>query len=70
MPFDHNQFADWRISNGLSQRQLATNIGVSNQTINTWEKGLHAPSTVHLDMIHNATGSTFYNSPLGRGHNE
>lgn len=33
-----------RIENGLSQKELALKIGVSQQTIAKWEKGITTPS--------------------------
>ena len=33
-----------RIENGLSQKELAIKIGVSQQTIAKWEKGITTPS--------------------------
>lgn len=33
-----------RIENGLSQKELALKVGVSQQTIAKWEKGITTPS--------------------------
>ena len=51
MPFDHEQFGKWRGTIGLSQRQVASQLGVSNQTVNDWERGFHQPTLAHLDKI-------------------
>ena len=34
----------WRISQGLSQQELAEKINVSNKTISHWETGYAVPS--------------------------
>jgi transcriptional regulator with XRE-family HTH domain len=45
----------WRIENGLTQRQLAERLGVTHITIGNWESGRHAPSAYQLVAL----GSVF-----------
>lgn len=40
-----------RLKLGLSQEALAHKIGVTFQTINRWERGLHKPSSLALEKI-------------------
>jgi transcriptional regulator with XRE-family HTH domain len=45
----------WRIENGLTQRQLAERLGVTHITIGNWENGRNAPSAHQLMAL----GSVF-----------
>jgi transcriptional regulator with XRE-family HTH domain len=45
----------WRIANGLTQRQLAERLGVTHITIGNWENGRNAPSAHQLIAL----GSVF-----------
>ena len=52
MPFRKDRFAELTKNAGYSQRKLATLLGVSNQTVSNWEKGVINPTIEHLDKIH------------------
>jgi len=39
---------DLRKKNGMSQEQLAAELGVSRQTVSKWENGTAIPDTVHI----------------------
>lgn len=40
-----------RLENGISQRELANKLGLSNRAVSKWEKGLSYPSTENLIRI-------------------
>ena len=44
--FDKNKIADLRKEKGLSQRQLAKEIGTSQANLSRWEQGLNEPSII------------------------
>lgn len=41
----------WRVSKGLTQRELAALCGVSSQTIWYWESGTKRPTNAHCDLL-------------------
>jgi transcriptional regulator with XRE-family HTH domain len=45
---DRRTIRQWRIENGLTQRQLAERLGVTHITIGNWENGRNAPSAYQL----------------------
>lgn len=44
--FKNNKIAELRTRQGLSQRQLANEVGTSQANLSRWEKGLNEPSIV------------------------
>lgn len=42
-----------RINVGLSQKQVAKILGVSNKTIHSWESGGTSPGAKHIDSLCN-----------------
>ena len=42
--FGNNRIAELRKEKGLSQRQLATELGTSQANLSRWEQGLNEPS--------------------------
>ena len=40
-----------RTNVGLSQKKVATILGISNKTISSWENGLTFPSGKHIPML-------------------
>ncbi len=49
--FSHNKIAELRISQNLSQRQLARELGTSQANLSRWEKGLIEPSIIECWRI-------------------
>ena len=49
--FKHNKIAELRKENGLSQRQLAKEIGTSQANLSRWEQGLNEPSIIECWKI-------------------
>ena len=45
-----------RRKSGLSQEEMAGEIGVSRQTISNWEKGINSPPTASLEKISQRLG--------------
>jgi DNA-binding transcriptional regulator YiaG len=41
----------WRVKKGMSQRDLAEAVGVSNMTISHWENRINRPSDFHLEKL-------------------
>ncbi|MBE6761504.1 MAG: L-serine ammonia-lyase [Ruminococcaceae bacterium] len=55
-----------RIKNGLSQKELSENLGISNRAVSKWENGLSKPSAAHifsLAKIFNVPMDYFYGKP-------
>ena len=50
------RIADLRRQSGLTQREIATTVGVSTQAVSKWERGLSCPDMMLLDEIANALG--------------
>ena len=44
--FENNKIAELRKEKGLSQRQLAKEIGTSQANLSRWEQGLIEPSII------------------------
>jgi len=51
MPVDVKRIREFRLARGLSQEELGSRIGVTRQTIATWEKGERKPSVAKLVTI-------------------
>ena len=51
--FNNNKIAELRKEKGLTQRQLATEIGTSQANLSRWEQGLNEPSIVECWKIAN-----------------
>lgn len=49
--FKNNRIAEFRNSHGLSQRQLAKELGTSQANLSRWEQGLIEPSIVECWKI-------------------
>ena len=49
--FINNKIADLRKDKGLSQRQLAQEIGTSQANLSRWEQGLNEPSIIECWKI-------------------
>ncbi len=49
--FLQNRIAELRRENGLSQRQLAKDIGTSQANLSRWEQGLNIPSIIECWKI-------------------
>ena len=40
-----------RVNAGLSQKEVAKALGVSNKTIHCWENGITSPSAKYIDAL-------------------
>ena len=49
--FKNNQITELRKEKGLSQRQLAKEIGTSQANLSRWEQGLNEPSIMECWKI-------------------
>ena len=49
--FENNRIAELRKEKGLSQRQLAKEIGTSQANLSRWEQGLNEPSIMECWKI-------------------
>jgi len=49
--FNNNKIAELRKERGLSQRQLAKEIGTSQANLSRWEQGLNEPSIIECWKI-------------------
>ena len=49
--FENNKIAELRQEKGLSQRQLAKEVGTSQANLSRWEQGLNQPSIVECWKI-------------------
>lgn len=49
--FKNNVIAELRKSQGLSQQQLAKEIGTSQANVSRWEQGLNEPSIIECWKI-------------------
>ena len=64
--FCASKIKELRIKNGMSQKQLSENLGISNRAVSKWENGLSSPSANHifgLSKIFNVPMDYFYNKP-------
>ena len=48
-----------RVNTGLTQKQAAILLGVSNKTLCNWEKGLAFPTPKYIDRICKLYGFTY-----------
>ena len=49
--FENNKISDLRKEKGLSQRQLAKEIGTSQANLSRWEQGVNEPSIIECWKI-------------------
>ena len=49
--FEKNKIGDLRKEKGLSQRQLAKEIGTSQANLSRWEQGINEPSIIECWKI-------------------
>lgn len=56
MRFDRNRLLSLRESLDLNQVEAAAKIGVTRQSLDSWEKGKSTPSIGKLDLIGKAYG--------------
>lgn len=49
--FKNNKISELRKEKGLSQRQLAKEIGTSQANLSRWEQGLNEPSVIECWKI-------------------
>ena len=49
--FKNNKIVELRKESGLSQRQLAKEIGTSQANLSRWEKGVNEPSIIECWKI-------------------
>ena len=49
--FNNNKIAELRKEKGLSQHQLAKDIGTSQANLSRWEQGLNEPSIIECWKI-------------------
>ena len=47
----NQQLAEWRLRLKLTQRQLATELGVNERTLYRYERGLHRPHPLFLAKV-------------------
>ena len=47
----NNKIAELRVNAGLSQRQLAKELGTSQANLSRWEQGLNEPSIIECWKI-------------------
>ena len=40
-----------RVNSGLSQKEAANLLGVSNKTLHQWENGVSFPSVKHINLL-------------------
>ena len=45
------KFMKLRESLGLTQRQIAESVGVTDQTVSNWERGIHVPRLTPRQLI-------------------
>ena len=45
------EFKEWRVNQGLSQRKAANMLGISEQTIVFWEAGKRVPSALSMAKV-------------------
>lgn len=64
--FCSHTIKELRIKNGMSQKALGENLGISNRAVSKWENGLSQPSATHifsLSKIFNVPMDYFYGKP-------
>jgi len=47
---------DWRLRNNVGLKEVASDLGVSIATVNTWESGKRFPSGRHFELLVNYLG--------------
>lgn len=50
-----------RVNAGLSQKEVAKILGVSNKTIHSWENGDTSPATKYIDALCKLYGVSYDN---------
>lgn len=50
-----------RVNAGYTQKEVATILGVSNKTVNSWEKGISYPKADKVDAICKLYGVSYDN---------
>lgn len=50
-----------RVNAGLSQKEVATSLKVSNKTVHSWENGDTSPSAKHIDALCELYGVSYNN---------
>jgi len=48
-----------RVNKGLSQKEAAQRLNVSNKTLGKWENGITFPTPQHIDAICDLYGVTY-----------
>jgi DNA-binding transcriptional regulator YiaG len=49
-------FRNWRLENKIPLKKIATDLGVSIATVNTWEAGRRFPTGRHFEVLADYTG--------------
>ena len=49
-------FRNWRLKNNVCLKEVASDLGVSISTVNSWESGKRFPSGRHFEMLINYLG--------------
>jgi transcriptional regulator with XRE-family HTH domain len=49
-------FRNWRLKNNVPLKRVATDLGVSIATVNSWESGKCFPTGRHFEMLADYTG--------------
>ncbi|MGA2441766.1 MAG: helix-turn-helix transcriptional regulator [Tepidisphaeraceae bacterium] len=49
-------FRNWRLKENVPLKKVATDLGVSIATVNSWERGKRFPSGRHFEMLADYTG--------------
>lgn len=50
-----------RVNAGLTQKEAAEKIGVSNKTLWSWENGMSVPNQIYIDRICELYGVSYDN---------
>lgn len=50
-----------RVNRGLTQKELAQMLGISNKTLCSWEKGKSYPSVIQLQLLEKILGISYEN---------
>jgi transcriptional regulator with XRE-family HTH domain len=49
-------FRNWRLKSDIPLKKIATDLGVSIATVNSWESGKRFPTGRHFEMLTDYTG--------------
>ena len=49
-------FRNWRLKENIPLKQIATDLGVSIATVNSWESGKRFPTGRHFEILSDYTG--------------